>query len=189
TPCFRYEKKVLQVLTWLRGPNRWLLKAPHHMENLAPLKAVFPDATMVITHRDPIAVLRSLTTMLSYCDRTRRDPVDPPGLARLWIDRIESLLRNCINQRDAWGPEQSLDLMFHEYMADQENVMRRIYAMSGLELTPEVESALVSYLNENPRHKHGKVIYDFENTFEIDVAPLRERFAFYYERFPVKREG
>ncbi|WP_420381765.1 sulfotransferase family protein [Novosphingobium sp.] len=189
TPCFRYEKKVLQVMTWLRGPNRWLLKAPHHMENLAPLKAVFPDATMVITHRDPIAVLRSLTTMLGYCDRTRRDPVDPPGLARLWIDRIEALLRGCIAQRDAWGADQSIDLMFHDYMADQETVMRRIYAMSGLDLTPDVEASLDAYLNDNPRHKHGKVIYDLEHTFDVDVAALRDRFAFYYERFPVKYEG
>lgn len=189
TGSYRYEKKVLQVLTWFRGPNRWILKSPQHMENLAPLKAVFPDASLVITHRDPIAVLRSLTTMLGYCDRTRRDPIDPHGLARHWAARIERLLRACIKQREAWGSDQSLDVLFDDYMADQEWVMRRVYAMAGLDLTSDVEDALVAYLNDNPRNKHGKIIYDLEGTFGIDTVALRDRFAFYFDRFPVRHEG
>ena len=189
TPSYAYEKKVLQVLTWHRGPNRWLLKSPQHMENLAAIKQVFPDATMVITHRDPIAVLRSLTTMVGYCDRIRRDPVDPPALGRLWLDRIERLLRACVDQREAWGPEQSADILFHEYMADQEKVMRQVYALAGLDLTPEVERQLLGYLDENPRNKHGKVIYDLEGTFGSDAAEARRRFAFYYERYPVRLEN
>lgn len=188
TASYAYEKKVLQVLTWHRGPNRWLLKSPQHMENLAAIKTVFPDATMVITHRDPIAVLRSLTTMLGYSDRIRRDPVDPPALARLWLDRIERLLRACVDQRGAWGPDQSADILFHEYMADQERVMRQVYNLAGLELTPDVEAQLLGYLHENPRNKHGKVIYDLEGVFGLNEAAARERFAFYYERFPVRHE-
>ena len=188
TGSYLYEKKVLQVLTWFRGPNRWILKSPQHMENLAPLKAAFPDATLVITHRDPVAVIRSLTTMLAYGDRIRRDPVDPPGCARHWAERIERLLRECVAQRDAWGPEQSLDVLFHEYMADQEGVLRQVYDLAGLELTPEAEASLLGYLAENPRHQHGRVIYDLEGAFGVDVARLRERFQFYYDRYPVRWE-
>lgn len=192
TASYAYERKVLQAIAWQRGRKngvRWLLKSPQHMENLAAIKAVFPDATMVITHRDPVDVLRSLTTMLGYSDRTRRDPVDPPGLARLWTGRIEKLLRECVAQRDAFGPEQSIDVAFHEYMADQEGMARRIYRLAGLDLPPETEARLLGYLSENPRHAQGKVVYDLEGVFGVDVAALRERFAFYYERFPVKQEN
>lgn len=188
TPSYFYEKKVLQVLTWFRGPNRWILKSPQHMENLAPLKAAFPDATLVINHRDPVAVLRSLTMMLGYCDRTRREPVDLHGLAQHWADRIERLLRACIEQRDAWPADQSLDVYFDTYMADQESVMRRVYDMSGLELTSETEAVLLAYLNENPRNKHGKIHYDLERYFGVDPVDLQKRFGFYYDRFPVKKE-
>lgn len=188
TSSYLYEKKALQVLTWFRGPNRWLLKSPQHMENLAAMKAVFPDATMVITHRDPVAVIKSLTTMLAYSDRLRRDPVDPPGNARHWIARIERLLRECLAQRQAWPAEQSIDVLFHEYMADQEATMRHIYEMAGLDLTGDAENALLAYLAENPRNRHGKVIYDLEGVFEVDIAALRERFRFYYDAFPVQQE-
>ncbi|MFY7838196.1 MAG: sulfotransferase family protein [Novosphingobium sp.] len=189
---YAYEKKVLQVLSWQRGEagrRRWLLKSPQHMENLAAIKAVFPDATMVISHRDPVDVLCSLTTMLGYSDRTRRDPVDPPALAALWTDRIERLLRECVDQRDAFGAAQSIDVLFHEYMGDQEGMARRVYALAGLDLPPETEAKLLGYLSDNPRHAHGKVVYDLEGVFGVDVAALRQRFAFYYDRFPVKQEN
>ncbi|WP_375194237.1 sulfotransferase [Sphingobium sp.] len=189
TQSYLYEKKVLQVLTWYRGPNRWVLKSPQHMENLGALKAAFPDATLVITHRDPVAVLRSLTTMLGYSDRIRRDPTDPPGLARHWIDRIDRLLHACIDQRHVWGPDQSIDILFHDYMADQEGMMRKVYDLAGLPLTQEAEAALLGYLSDNPRHAQGRVLYDLEGVFGVDVPALRERFAYYYDRFPVRQEN
>ena len=192
---YAYEKKVLQVIAWQRGGKpgeagrrRWLLKSPQHMENLTAIKSAFPDATMVITHRDPVDVLRSLATMLAYSDRTRRDPVDPPALARLWTGRIEKLLRECVAQRESFRTDQSIDILFHDYMADQEGMARTVYALAGLDLPPETEGRLKGYLAENPRHAHGKVMYDLEGAFQVDVAALREQFAFYYERFPVQQE-
>ena len=192
TGSYAYEKKVLQVLSWYRGETgrrRWLLKSPQHMENLPAIKAVFPDATMVITHRDPVDVLRSLTTMLGYSDRIRRQPTDPEGLARHWIDRIERLLRACVATREVWPAGQSIDVLFHEYMADQPGMARAIYARAGLPLTDEAEARLNGYLAENPRHAAGRVIYDLEGTFGVDLADLRRRFAFYYDRFPVLQEA
>ncbi|HAN68815.1 MAG TPA: sulfotransferase family protein, partial [Halieaceae bacterium] len=61
--------KVLQAMTWQRGPSRWVMKSPPHMENLVPLQTTYPDATYVITHRDPLAVLQSAMTMIAYGDR------------------------------------------------------------------------------------------------------------------------
>jgi hypothetical protein len=193
TRSYAYEKKVLQVLSWYRGDRsgqrRWLLKSPQHMENLAAIRSVFPDATMVITHRDPVDVLRSLTAMLGYSDRIRRDPTDPHGLARHWIDRIERLLRACVDQRAAWGPDQSLDVRFDAYMADQPGMARTLYARAGLPLPAPVEARLMGYLAENPRHAQGRVVYDLEATFGVDLAALRHRFAFYYDRFGFTQEG
>ena len=33
-PHYAYGRKVLQVLTWLNGPKRWVMKSPPHMEKL-----------------------------------------------------------------------------------------------------------------------------------------------------------
>jgi hypothetical protein len=188
TPHYLYGKKVLQLLTWLRGPRRWVLKSPQHMEQLVPLRRAFPDATLVIPHRDPLAVIQSAITMLAYGDRLRRDPVDPRGTADYWIARIEHLLRACVRDRAAWPPESSLDVLFHEYMADEDGTLRAIYRKADLPLTPQAQGELATYLAENPRGKHGRVVYDLAGDFGVDVAALRRRFGFYYERFPVEQE-
>ncbi|RWU18829.1 sulfotransferase family protein [Pseudomonas alkylphenolica] len=188
TPHYRYGRRVLQALTWLQGPNRWVMKSPPHMENLRPLMATYPDATLVITHRDPVAVLQSAITMIAYGDRIRRHTVDLKELANYWTDRVEHLLRACVRDRDSVPADQSLDVRFDDYMADQQSVIERIYTMAGLPLTADTNARIQAYLNANPRGKHGRVVYDLKGDFGVDIAALRERFGFYYERFSLRPE-
>ncbi len=187
TPHYRYEKKALQALTWMRGPNRWVSKSPPHMENLVPLHTVFPDATVIITHRDPVAVMQSALTLLAYWDRIRRTEQDLPGLAALWTWRIEEMLRAAVRDHDKLPQNQIVDVIFHEYMADQRGLIERIYRTADLELTPAAEARITAYLEANQRGRHGAVQYDLPK-FGVNVGELRERFQFYYDKFPVKKE-
>ena len=188
TPHYGYAKKVIQVMSWLKGPNRWVMKSPPNMENLPAVFATYPDATVVITHRDPVAVIQSAVTMMAYLDRLRRTDMDLPGLAAYWIDRIEALLRRCVRDRKTVPQDRVIDVMFHDYMADQRGTIARVSEQAGLPLTGEAWKQFYAYLGENPRGKHGRVIYDLKGDFGVDVASLRRRFAFYYERFAVQHE-
>ncbi len=188
TPHYAYLRKALQALQWLRGPDRWVLKSPQHMEQLGPLLSTFPDATIVLTHRDPVSVIASAITMLTYGDRLRRTKVDPPAVAEYWCDRIETLLRACVRDRDRIPATQSLDVPFHEFMADDLGTVERTYALAQLELTDDARHSLEGFLRENPRGKHGRILYDLERDFGIDPNALRKRFDFYFERFPIRAE-
>jgi hypothetical protein len=189
TPHYRYLKKALQALQWLRGPDRWILKSPQHMEQLGPLRSVFPDATVVLTHRDPVSVITSAITMLTYGDRARRKRVDPAGVAAYWIERIETLLRACVRDRHLLSDAQSFDCLFQRFMADDLGMVEKIYARAGLRMTTQARAELQAYLDANPRGKHGRVVYDLKADFGVDPSELRERFAFYFERFDVEAEA
>lgn len=188
TPHYAYLRTVLQALQWLRGPRRWILKSPQHLEQLDPLHHTFPDATIVLTHRDPVSVIASAVTMLAYGDRLRRKQVQPRAVAHYWIDRVERLLRACVRDRERVRPSHSTDVLFHEFMADDVATARRIYELAELEWTPDARAALERYVGENPRGKHGRIRYDLEADFGIDPRQLRERFGFYFERFPIEAE-
>ncbi len=187
-PHYAYMKNVLKALQWLRGPKRWILKSPQHMEQLGPLIDTFPDATVALTHRDPVSVVASAITMLTYGDRMRRTRVDPPAVAAYWSERIERLLRACVRDRDRVPGSQSIDVLFHEFMADDVAMVERIYGVAGLTMTSKARAALDRYMQENPRGKHGRIVYDLEGDFGVDPAELRERFRFYYDRFPIQME-
>jgi hypothetical protein len=187
-PHYAYMKRVLQALSWLRGPRRWILKSPQHLEQLVPLLETFPDATIVVTHRDPVSVIRSAITMLGYGDRMRRARVDLAGLAGYWIDRVGKLLGACLRDRDALPDAQVIDVPFHELMADDVGSVGRIYARAGLPMTPAARAALDAFMAANPRGKHGQVIYDLQRDFGLDPDDVRKPFREYMRRFGVQLE-
>jgi hypothetical protein len=188
TSSYRYLKKVVQVLTWFKGPNRWLLKCPQHMEQLPALHRVFPDATIVLNHRDPVASIQSAITSMAYSSRTRVRRVEPRKIAEYWIARYEKLLERCVRDRDSLPTARVEDVYFHELMADPMRIVGNIYAKTGLPLTEAVRGRMAAFLDENPRGKHGALDYDLRRDFGLEPAAIRARFAAYCARFPVRVE-
>lgn len=188
-PHYAYMKNVLRLLQWRRGERRrWVLKCPQHLEQIPVLLRTFPDATVVFTHRDPVAVLQSTITMQAYTQRMNRRAVALRALLDYWSDRIEHLLRACVRDRELVPASRSLDSPFHRFMAEPMGTMERVYATAGLGLDASVRGQLERYLAEHPRGKAGQVGYDLRRDFGADPRTLYERFGFYFERFPVTKE-
>ncbi|OBF89085.1 hypothetical protein A5790_21300 [Mycobacterium sp. 852002-51152_SCH6134967] len=185
---YAYLRTILQALTFLRGPRRWVLKSPQHCEQLGPLMRTFPDATVAFTHRDPVAVITSAVTMLAYGDRIRRKEIDPQGLVEYWIDRIERLLRACVRDRELVGSGQSMDISFHELNGNEMTILDKLYSCNGTELSPEARQGFRAYLDDNPRGKHGRLRYDLRRHFGRSPEDVRTRFGFYFDRFDVREE-
>jgi hypothetical protein len=186
---YAFLRKELQVLSYLRGPNRWVLKTPQHLEQLGPLLDTFPDATIAFTLRDPVAVLQSALTMLAYGDRQRRRNIDADELARYWVDRIERLLRSAVRDAHLIPMDQRIDVEFGEFMADDLATANRILRVGGLDATAQARDDIAAYVASNPRGRDGRVAYDLRADFAIEPADLYERYAFYFDAFPqIRRE-
>jgi len=187
TPHYEYLRKVLQALQWLRGGERWVLKSPQHIEQFPALCATFPDATFVVTHRDPVAVTTSVVTMLTYVARLSLEPVDPMRIGGYWADRIERMLRSCVDERDVLPADQTIDVRFDEFMADDVATVQRIYELAGQPFTGDVKAAMDEFMADHPRGRHGGVIYDPAD-FGLDADERRSALRFYRERFAVVDE-
>jgi Sulfotransferase family len=188
THHYAYLKKVLQALTFLRGPQTWILKSPQHSEQLGPLMATFPDATVAFTHRDPVAVIQSAITMMAYSDRLRRKSIEPGWLLDYWSDRVHRLLSACVRDRDIVPAERSIDINFHHLNGNEIPLLEQLYQRGGVELPPKVRGRFQRYLDGNPRGKHGRLRYDLQRHFGISADELRGRFDFYFDRFDVRPE-
>ena len=189
TRHYAYMMKVLQALTFLRGPRTWVLKSPQHSEQLGPLMATFPDATVAFTHRDPVAVIQSAVTMIAYGDRMRRTSIDPGTLVEYWSDRVHRLLSAGVRDRDLVPAERSIDIGFHDLNGNEMLLLEQLYAKGGIDLTPKARKAFDQYLHGNPRGKHGRIRYDLQGNFGITPQELRSRFDFYFDRFDVRPEN
>lgn len=193
TPHYEYMKTVLKILTWQDGDTtgnntRWVLKCPQHLEQLTVLQQVFPDATIALTHRDPVSVVQSAATMLAYGQRISRQEVGLQDLIEYWTARVVHLLRACVADRDKLSAAKSIDVPFDEFMADDLAMVEKIYARANLEMTATARQELQAFLDANPRGKHGRVVYNLREDFNVEPEQIRDQFDFYFERFPVKIE-
>ncbi len=64
-PAFRFHKRMLQALQHHVG-GRWTLKNPWHPLFLDTLAETYPDARLVMTHRDPAEVVGSCCSLIKY---------------------------------------------------------------------------------------------------------------------------
>jgi Sulfotransferase family len=188
TGPYRYLKKAMQVLTFLKGPNRWVIKCPQHMEQLPVLRAVFPDATFVITHRDPVGSIRSAMTMALYAARVFRKRVLASEPRDYWIDRYERLLRRCVQDRDCLPDAQTIDIYFHEWIKDPDPILKAIYAKADLPLSDDMLGKLKAHHADHDPGHQGKIAYDLDGHFGVTASEIRHRFDFYFDRFPVQVE-
>jgi hypothetical protein len=181
-PHYAYMRVQLQALQFLRDDRRWLLKCPQHFEQLPTLATVFPRATVILTHRDPVQIVTSLATMLAYLSRLSVDPVEPAAVGEYWADRVGRMLDSVLRDRDSLPPESTMDLRFDDFMADDIGAVRTAFDLAGEDFTHDAETKARTYLDEHRRGYLGRVQYDAA-AVGLDTDQLRERFAAYSARF------
>jgi Sulfotransferase family len=187
-PSYRYLERVLKVLQWERGGSRWVLKSPQHLEQFPALCDTFPDATFVVTHRDPVTVTISMVTMLAYSARMSHARVDVAGIGRYWEDRLARMLGSCVDHRERLPPEQSIDVRFDEFMADDLAMVERIYGLAGQPVTDTARAAMAAFMADHPRGRFGTIRYD-PAALDLDRERMRKDFAFYRDRFHITEES
>jgi len=184
---YEYLKDVLKAMQFIKGPKKWVLKSPQHLEQILPLLRTFPDATFAITYRDPLSVVLSTATMLSYGDRVRRYQVNPKSNFNYWHDRIKTLLERFTADYKLIPLDQKSDVFFHDLIKDNIKSVKDIYSKNSFKFNALANGEIEEYIKLNKRGKHGQVIYNLED-FDVDESEFYESFKFYFDTFDVLKE-
>ena len=80
-PVYAMHRQFVQVLQAGR-PTAWIFKSPIHMSRLPALLAVYPDARILRTHRDPVKTMASSVSTLVHGRWTRSDHGRPASRSR-----------------------------------------------------------------------------------------------------------
>ena len=189
TPHYAYGRDALKAIAWqFADDRRWMMKSNQHSEQLGPLLTTYPDATVVMIHRDPVATLQSLLTMRGLMVKQSQKVPDIDGHVEYWVDRIERMLRTYLRDVHLIPTDQRVDLMFSDIIHDDVAAASRVLEQAGLPVTDETIADLEAYMASHQRGQQGRVVYDLEGDFRLDADALRERFAFYTDAFDVPPE-
>lgn len=188
-PVYVAHRAWLQYLGWRCPAERWVLKSPGHLWSLGALLAEYPDARVVMTHRDPRRVVASLASLVTTLRSLASDDVDSHEIGADWAERLAEGLRRAIDVRDsgALPLDRVVDVHYRDLLGREVETVRWIYERFGLELSDRAEERMRRHLEENPRDRHGEHRYSLAEA-GLDAARERRRFAFYAERFGVAEE-
>lgn len=187
-PHYDYMHTMLKVLTFLRPKNRWVLKSPQHFEQIGPLMKTFPDACVVMTHRDPVSVIQSAATMMTYAARMAYRTIDPEWYIDYWTDRIERLLTAAVRDVHLIPDRQRIDVQFDDFMADDRGTISRVFAFAGHSLDASAQAQIEQSLTTRSRTGKDTVVYDVRADFNRQPEQIRERFSEYIDKFNVSLE-
>ena len=80
------------------------------------------------------------------------------------------------------GVNPILDVRFDRFMADPLGTVTGVLDFAQHRPGADGWAAMRSYLDANPRGKHGAIVYDLAD-FGLDARELERRFGAYRERF------
>ncbi len=79
---------MLQVLQSGGVRGRWSLKSPHHALHLDALTATYPDARLVLMHRDPVVLCASVCSLITTLTGTFSDADHQRYIAEHWTEML-----------------------------------------------------------------------------------------------------
>lgn len=187
--AYRHHKRALQVMQ-SRAPGQWLLKYPSHAPFVDAILSVYPEARIVVTHRDPVKPLGSSCSATHHIMAPFNDGEVGSVVGAQTLRIIEESLRGICNLSARHPYTPVYDLHYREFVADPMAEVRRLYDFMGEELFPEVAQRMEKALREHEalRRRVGKHHYQLAD-YGLSREALPEIFREYMERFDIEREA
>lgn len=186
-PVYTQLKKMLQFLQWQKGQRgepagqRWLLKAPQHLHTLHLLLDVFPEAQVILTHREPAQTIPSMASMAHTLWQMYSDNPDPKTAGKQWNQRMARGIRHTMQVREQHAPERFLDIHFADTVSQPLHVLEKVYAFANLPFTDKARADALAWLAQNSREKRASHDYSLER-FGLNEAQMTQDYSEYRAR-------
>ncbi|HEX9065455.1 MAG TPA: sulfotransferase [Streptosporangiaceae bacterium] len=178
TGAYRRHRRNLQLIGLPDAGRRWVLKNPSHLFALDALLAVYPDALVIQTHREPRTAIASACSLAAHAtpgwSTVFTGPVIGADQLELWARGLELFTA----ERARHDQAQFCDVRYEDFVADPVGTVEAVYDRLGLELSGAAADAMRSVQGASsggagaaPAHR-----YDLAD-FGLTGDQVDERFA------------
>jgi Sulfotransferase family len=185
-PTYSWQKRFLQYLQLRCKPRQWVLKSPDHVRGLPYLFAVFPDAVIIQTHRDPLGVLRSSVQLAEVLEGlfTRVGDRGETGLreARTLAGGMQSMMLFRESHPELAG--RFIDVNYEDLVSKPLPVIHRIYRQLDMPLT-DVAAERMQRLASTRSPYRGRRANPSLADLGLDESVERRRFEAYCSQFDI----
>jgi len=184
---YRVHKRQLQLLQWRMQRPRWAVKYPNHVIAMDAILQVYPDARFVMTHRDPVQTLASISKMTLTLRGTRYEKVDPKRVGRQMLDFVRHHIDRIMAFCKSPAGRRITHVDYYRVVADPAAVMADVHAALEIDSPQEVRAAVADWRRRNPQGARGSNPYTLEQ-FGLNPDEVAERYGDYMRHFDIPRE-
>lgn len=177
-------KVILQYLQWQdpsRKGARWILKSPSHLPYTEAAAKAFPDAVLIMTHRDPLDVVPSYVSMEAALYRLSATITDEE-VGRFWFKRLVQWMRRFEAARGRIGESRFIDIDYRAVGREPLVQAARVLDAMGVPRDGRLDAVLGEFLEGNRREQRPLHDYSLER-FGLDEAEILREFADYRARY------
>jgi hypothetical protein len=183
-PAYAMHRLVLQVLQRRMPAKRWVLKSPVHLQALRTLTSTYPDAAFVVTHRDPVAVLASASSLVASVRAAFTDNVDRAAIGRYHTELYGRSLDQLVDAVDdgTLDPSRTVHVRHADLVRDPVRAVTDVHEALGLRL---LDADRVTVEHRAAEEREDAVGAHRADPADYGIRPdlVRRQFGRYIERF------
>lgn len=184
-PAYRDLIKFMQAIQHQRGGERkkWVLKTPHHLlGGIGGLLGVFPDISLVMTHRDVGDVLPSYCSMCASLSVNASTTYDPMKQGKYWTERFRNGLERFERLRQNLPAGRVVDVRYRDTVSDPVGTAEQVMNAIGLGFGDADRQAMEQCMADNVRESRPKHKYSADQ-FGLSEEQIAKDFAFYHDKY------
>jgi len=191
---FWWHKRTLKLLQSKYKKSHWLLKSPTTLPRIPEMLQAYPDAKIILTHRDPIVSNDSVIDVQGTIYHWRTDdPFGGGGVLDEWMvadaraalwDRVIQLIENGTIRKGSFT-----NFLYHKFMQDPIGTIKNAYGDLGLAKSDTAFARMQTFLDSRPQGGHGAAHkYTKISTDDPNMAAERKHYARYQGYFGIPNE-
>ena len=177
--------QILQSLQW-QDPSRkgknWVLKTPGHLMGLQTVLDVFPNAKIVMTHRDPVSTIPSYCSMEASLYKMGSTDISNAEIGTYWMARLNEWLDNFMQVRANTKPNRFIDVNYKDLLETPAEEGLRVLELAGVSESAEIKEGMEEWIEANRREHRAAHKYSLED-FGLNEADIRVKYGDYISQY------
>jgi len=175
---------ILKYLQWQdpsRRGRKWVLKSPSNLPYVEVAAKAFPEALLIMTHRDPLQTVPSYVSMQAALYKLSAK-VSDQEVGAFWFPRLVEWMRLFEAARARIGEDRFIDIDYREVGKNPMAQAQRVLSRMGIPVDDQLEQALAEFLAGNKREQRPIHEYSLER-FNLSEDEIRNQFRTYREKY------
>ena len=177
--------EILQSLQWQdssRKGKSWVLKTPGHLMGLQTAIDVFPEAKIVMTHRDPVSTIPSYCSMEASLYKMGSTDISNLDIGTYWMARLGEWLDNFIAVRARADSTRFIDVNYKDLLTNPAETGLAVLKAAGLQESSEIRDGMEDWIEANRREHRAAHKYSLED-FGLDAEAIGAKYHDYISHY------